>query len=102
MLIYFSATYDRINKTWFGAWAWDESTYGPRETRTTQKLLGTEVTENKAGTYIMHGRRVKIWTDGEIFDGFFKDGKQHGPHLSIYPDGKYRIAQWENEVRVSS
>ena len=101
MLIYFSAIYDRINKTWFGAWAWDESIYGPRETTTTQKQYHIEVTEYKVGTAIQHGRRVLIYKDGIILDGFLKEDKWNGPSLTIYPDGNYMITQNANGKYVS-
>ena len=101
MLIYCSATYDRINKTWFGAWAWNRSTYGPTEIRTIYREGYIEVAEYKVGTSIKHGRRVKIYISGTIIDAFCKDDQLHGPSLEITPFGSYFITQWEDDRRVS-
>lgn len=40
-------------------------------------------------------KKVK-YTNGAIYSGGFKDGKQNGQGTESYPDGSSRSGKWEN------
>jgi hypothetical protein len=41
-----------------------------------------------------------MWKDGRIYDGTWKDGKQHGRGKFITKDGIERIGEWENGKKI--
>jgi len=52
--------YERIRNTWYGSWAWNNRTYGPRLLEITEDYghYYTLFSEVKTGTSIEHGRYV--------------------------------------------
>ena len=80
---------------------YDTSAYGPLEVRTIKEDDYIIQGQFKIGTEIRYGRCVLISNDGAISDGFLKENLDHGPHLSIRPDGSYFIVQFENGYEVS-
>ncbi len=97
-----SDTYNRIKRTWFGTWAWNNSIYGLRDKCIIQHDNLVEEVEVEAGTSTKHGRSVRMFKDGFIQDRFFKHGKPNGPYLAVHPSGnKFKITFWKFGKEVS-
>ena len=94
----FSDVYERIRINWFGSWAWNANTYGPRVLITEHKDGYVQIAEYKRNTKITHGRRVRIYFDGHIEDAFLKENINHGPELFILNNGPYYINMYKEGV----
>ena len=49
-----------------------------------------------------HGRGAIVYPSGDIFDSYYKDGKNEGPALYIYHTGNYKIIEFVNGLEESS
>ncbi len=47
------------------------------------------------------GYGVFIWPDGRKYEGYWREGKQHGEGNYYTAKGKMRRGQWENGKRVA-
>ena len=95
-----SATYDRINKTWFDSWTWNTSAYGERELRISESTFDVVIAEYNSKSDVKHGRAVTIYNYGRIIDGFYRENKAHGPQIDIFNDGIYMISMYEDDKEV--
>ena len=47
-----------------------------------------------------HGYGVYHWSDGRKYEGYWKDGRQHGEGKYILPNGVVKIGIWEEGKRI--
>lgn len=46
--------------------------------------------------YMKHGYGEAMYSNGNIFKGFWKNGKKHGLGIVIWPDDSYFSGEWKN------
>lgn len=47
-----------------------------------------------------HGNGIFRWADGKVYNGEWSNGKQHGEGKLIKPDGTYKIALFQDGVKI--
>ena len=45
-----------------------------------------------------HGRGILNFPDGNKYIGLFKNGKRHGQGILSLPDGSYYMGEWEDDL----
>ena len=51
------------------------------------------------GSKIMQGMGIRIYTNGEFEEGYWKNGKKHGYGRSIYPKGGVFEGEFKNNAK---
>ncbi len=47
-----------------------------------------------------HGKGIMIYTDGRVYEGDWVEGKRHGKGKTTCPDGKVEEGYWEDDILI--